>query len=71
MASRSVSCSFTLVVGSTLATIMASPTFVSRMISLPSCSTTSTAASKQRSEESDASRDGEIFGPYAERDVAA
>src|SRR5947209_19701279 len=40
MASRSVSCSFTFVVGSTLATIMPSPTRVSRMISLPSCSST-------------------------------
>src|SRR5947199_248586 len=47
MATRSLSRTFTRTVGSTLATITPSPTFISSRISEPSCSITSITASKQ------------------------
>src|SRR5437868_2037815 len=46
MATRSLSRTFTRTVGSTLATMTPSPTFISSRISEPSCSTTSITASK-------------------------
>src|SRR3981189_726578 len=46
MATRSLSATLTLAVGSTLATMILSPTFISSRISEPSCSTTSITASK-------------------------